>query len=82
MPVMNTDYSNLGRLLRERLAVIADHDFRARDAAAHLAKLQEASEALAAEHQRLRPVLPARLEHFLSRASFDKALAFIEESGG
>lgn len=78
---MNADLNKLGGLLRERLGVIADHSLRGRDPAAHLRKLREVSEALAAEHGRLRPVLPARLNHFLTSASYQKALAFIEAEG-
>ncbi len=81
-PNMSAEMKNLGGLLRERLAVIADHSLRDRDPAAHLRKLQEVSEALGAEHQRLRSVLPARLNHFLASASYQKALAFVEGEGG
>lgn len=76
---MNPDYSPLHTLLRERLAVIADHGFRDRDPAAHLAELQRVSEALVAEHARLKAQLPARLNHFLSQSSFSKALDFLED---
>lgn len=75
---MNPDFSQLHTLLRERLAVIADHAFRDRDPAAHLAALQRVSEALTAEHDRLKSQLPARLNHFLSQSSYSKALDFLE----
>ncbi len=57
--------------------MIADHEFRDRDPDAHLEKLKTVSEAIMAEHAKLKDVLPFRLEHFLSQCSFDKALAFI-----
>jgi len=75
---MDDRFSTLAALLRERLAVIADHALRAADPAAHLHRLQQVSESLTAEHQRVRAHLPARLEHFLSQASYQKALAFLE----
>ncbi|HYF36783.1 MAG TPA: hypothetical protein VD994_15920 [Prosthecobacter sp.] len=75
---MNPEFQTLQALLRRRLEVIADHEFRDRDPGAHLNSLREVSEALAAEHERLRPVLPARLNHFLSQSSLSKALEFLE----
>ncbi len=69
-------------LLRQRRAVIADHAWRDRDAGAHLTALKEVSEALVAEHQKLRPQLPGRLQHYLTQCSYDKAAAWIESGGG
>lgn len=77
---MKTDLSNLEQLLRERLNVIADHAFRDRDSAGHLDKLREVSTALDHEFQKHRAMLPARLNHFMTQASYQKALAFIEAS--
>lgn len=71
-------WPHLESLLNRRRAVIADHAWRDRDADAHLAALREVSEALMAEHARLRPEIPARLHHFLTQCSYDKALAFIQ----
>lgn len=71
-------YTQLAALLRERRTVIADHAFRDADPAAHLESLKRVSEAIAAEHRALSPVLPPMLAHCLERCSFDKALAFIE----
>ena len=73
-----TDLSTLRTLLQQRLDVIADHAFRDRDAAGHLAALKDVSERLMAEHERLRGELPARLNHFLSQSSLSKALEYIE----
>lgn len=73
------DWTALRHLLEERLRVIADHEWRERDAEAHLARLKEVSEALVAEHQRMRSQVPARLNHFLTQASYSKALDWLRE---
>lgn len=78
---MTEDFSVLGTLLQKRLAVISDHALREADPAAQLKALQEVSEAIEAEHQRLRGRLPGRLRHFLEQASYQKALAWIEAPG-
>ncbi len=74
--------NQLASALRQRLEVIADYELRDRDAAAHLKKLQEASEAI----ERCATALPRaetdpQLRHYLERRSYDKALAWIEEEG-
>jgi hypothetical protein len=71
----------LAALLEERLDVIADHAWRDRDAAGHLEQLKSVSERLQQEHQRLRGQLPARLNHYLTQASFSKALEWIRTGG-
>ena len=76
---MNPEFTALHALLQRRLEVIADHEFRDRDTSGHLNSLREVSEALAAEHARLRPVLPARLNHFLTQSSLTKALEYLED---
>lgn len=78
---MPPDYATLEHLLEERVRVIGDRSFRDRDPAGHLRRLAEISDAITREHQRLRPELPARLNHFLSQASYQKALAFIQQAG-
>ena len=63
--------------LRERLALIADEDSR-RDAQGHMERLRQVSgriSKLAAELPR--PVDP-RLQHYLVRCSYSKALEFLE----
>jgi predicted 2-oxoglutarate/Fe(II)-dependent dioxygenase YbiX len=77
------DFTPLAEALRERLAVIADHAHRDRDAAAHLERLIEVSGRIDA----LSAALPAeeldpQFLHYLERRSYDKALAWIEESAG
>lgn len=74
------DYEALRSLLRQRMEIIADHAFRDRDAAAHLEALKQVSEGITAEHQRLRTQLPPRLNHFLTQASFSKALEYLDSS--
>jgi hypothetical protein len=76
------DYEELRGLLRRRIELIADHSFRERDAAAHLEALKQVSEGIMAEHQRLRAQLPPRLNHFLTQASFSKALEYLDSSEG
>jgi hypothetical protein len=66
--------------LQKRLDVIADSELRAKDAEAHLAALREVSEAIDAEHQRLRSHHDGRLRHFLQQASYQKALEWIQAS--
>ena len=69
----------LSNSLRERLSIIADHELRDRDPAAHLKKLQEVSEAI----ERYEAVLSEskvdpKLRHYLERRSYDKALEWLE----
>lgn len=78
---MNPEFNTLHQLLQKRLAVIADHAFRDRDPAAHLEVLKQVSEDLMAEHQSLKPILPSRLNHFLTQSSLTKALDFLEGRG-
>ena len=75
---LNDDLKSTANLLRQRLDVIADTDFRDRDPEAHLEQLKTVSEAIFANHDRLKGRIHPRLEHFLAGCSYDKALAFIE----
>ncbi len=68
----------LADLLRKRREVIADHELRDRDAAAHLQALRQVSEEIMALEAELAPELPPRLAHFLQNCSYDKALHWIE----
>lgn len=76
---MNPEFGTLQALLKRRLALIADHTFRDADGPGHLSVLQQVSELITTEHHRLKPILPARLAHFLQQASFSKALEFLDE---
>jgi len=75
-----SDLASLRALLQRRLDIIAGHAFRDRDAAAHLEALKNVSEEIMAEHQRRRAQLPPRLNHFLTQASFSKALEYLDSS--
>lgn len=75
-----TELDQLGRALRLRLSVIADHGLRDHDPEAHLKKLQEASLLIEeAACPLVESPLHPELRHFLERRSYDKALAWIEE---
>ena len=69
----------LAEALRERLSVIADRDFYARDPAAHLLRLQSASTRIVEIQGQLPAPLNPQLAHYLQRCSYDKALAWLEE---
>jgi hypothetical protein len=73
-------YPELAAALRERLAAIADREHYQRDPAGHLQRLKAAAAAIEAIQQNLPPNVDARLAHFLQRASYDKALAFLESA--
>jgi hypothetical protein len=75
------DYESLASALRDRLTVIADHTHRDRDPTTHLQRLIDASGRI----DELISMLPAdaldpQFRHYLERRSYDKALAWIEES--
>ena len=76
----DNELDQLGRALRLRLSVIADHGLCDHDPEAHLKKLQEASLLI---EEAARPFVESplhpELRHFLERRSYDKALAWIEE---
>lgn len=76
--ITQNELKELSLLLQERLTVIGDHQLRAGDPDRHLQELQRISQALLEVHARLRGRLPARLEHFMTQCSYDKALAFIQ----
>jgi hypothetical protein len=77
---MDSYYSELAEVLRDRLLVIADHETRDRNPEEHLQKLQRLSEKL--EH--LKKSLPKdadpMLVHYLERMSLSKALELVEAS--
>ena len=70
----------LADALRERLAVIADHELRCKDPATQLERLKAASEKIIRIQSQLPQGIPPRLDHFLQGCSYDKALAFLEEN--
>ncbi len=70
--------SELTTLLHRRIAIIADHPWRDRDADSHLAALKDVSEEISAWALAHRIELDARLRHYLANASYQKALAHLE----
>ena len=70
-------FAELADALRERLAVIADHELYTRDPAAHLEKLKAASEKITQLGAALPRPLPGDFAHYLQRASYEKALAWL-----
>jgi len=76
-----TPYTALAAALRERLAVIADREFYARDPAGHLEKLKSVSEQITTLAAALPKPVPGDLAHYIQRASYEKALAWLEAHG-
>jgi hypothetical protein len=75
-------HDDLIQLLRHRQSVIADHEWRDRDAAGQLAALREVSEKISAWAETHQSQIDPRLRHYLANASLAKALAHCEESTG
>ena len=69
--------NELASALRERRALITDKASR-RDSEAHVARLQAVSEKIAALEKKLPSPVDPQLAHFLTRCSYDKALALLE----
>lgn len=78
---MNTEYKLLADALRERIAVIADREFYQRDPSAHLEKLKSVSEQIDARAAALPKPVDGEFAHFIHRASYAKALAWLEARG-
>ena len=78
---MNIEFVELREALQERLDVIADHEFRARDPRAHLERLKAAASRLDEAIAGVRPNCDPQLRHFLDRQSYVKALAWLEQAG-
>jgi hypothetical protein len=62
-----------------RLAVVADHDLRDADPAAHLEKLKQAAGRLDALTTDLPRDCDPMLRHYLERQSYVKAVAWLDE---
>ena len=67
-------HPELQQLLSQRLTVIADHAFRDRDPAAHLQALKDISRKIEAYSQEHYGEFDAKLRHYLTNFSFQKAL--------
>lgn len=74
-------HDDLAQLLCRRRDVISDHEFRDRDTLGHLEALKEVSEAISAWQLAHKAEIDARLDHFLSSCSYDKALVYLESEG-
>ena len=74
-----SELRELATLLEQRLAVIGDTALRDSDPEAQLRQLQEVSESMVEMHSRLKNEgkVPARLDHFLTQCSYNKALDFV-----
>ncbi|MCX8240346.1 MAG: hypothetical protein OSB05_16145 [Akkermansiaceae bacterium] len=72
------NFPDLAKLLEARIAVISDHGFRDRDPGAHLVALKSVSEAIVSWHEAHRSEIDGNLDHFLTGASFQKALLYLE----
>ncbi len=74
--------ADLIEFLRRREAIIADHAWRDRDPVGHLDALKQVSQEISnwagSHHERIDP----RLRHYLANASFQKALAHLENAPG
>lgn len=70
----------LSQALRERLAVISDHELRASHPAEQLSRLKSVSEKIHSLQEHLPPGSDPRLVHFLKNCSYDKALAWLESA--
>ena len=75
---MPDHFAPLAAALRERLATIADRELCQRDPAAHLEKLKNVSEKIAQLAAALPRPLDPNFAHYLQRASYQKALDWIE----
>ena len=73
-------HQKLHSSLKARLDVVADHAFRDRDPAAHLAALKTASATLDAEVSNLPANADPMLKHYLERQSYTKALSWLHEA--
>jgi hypothetical protein len=69
--------ADLREALRERLAIIRDEESR-RDEARHIDRLRAISERIDKLQAALPQPIDPRLNHYLQRRSYEKALEFIE----
>ncbi len=72
------NFPDLAKLLEARITVIADHEFRDRDPEAHLETLKRVSGAIVSWHEAHRGEIDGNLDHFLTGASYQKALLYLE----
>jgi hypothetical protein len=75
---MSELHQKLLTAVKGRLDLVADHDFRDRDPAAHLAALKDAAARLDAEVSTLPANVDPILRHYLERQSYTKALDWLQ----
>jgi hypothetical protein len=75
---MNKAFSDLRDALQERLRIVANHDLRDRDPQSHLHQLKLAASRLDTAIAQLPSQCDPDLRHYLSRQSYLKALAWLE----
>ncbi len=73
-------HPQLQTLLSQRLEVIADRDFYAREPAAHLEALKDVSGKILAYNDAHHAEFDGKLRHFLSNCSYQKALEHLQQS--
>lgn len=73
------NYQELYDAVKARLDVVADHELRTRDSAAHLEKLKSAAFELDDLIGKLPRDTDPQLRHYLERQSFVKALGWLAE---
>jgi hypothetical protein len=73
------ELQSLAQLLERRLAIIADYDLRSHNPQEQLRQLKDVSEAIAAAHSELRSRIDPKLNHYLTQASYEKALAHLRQ---
>ncbi len=74
---MQNTAQELADALRERLAVVADDTSR-RDTARHMTRLKNISERIETLQAQLPKPVDPQLAHYLQRASYTKALEFLD----
>lgn len=77
---MSGSFAELHGALRDRLDVVADHQLRDADPAAHLEKLIAAAGRLDKVVGQMPANTDPMLRHYLERQSYVKALAWLEEN--
>jgi hypothetical protein len=78
---MESALADLAQALRERLAVIRDEESRS-DHSKHIDRLRAVSEKIDRLQESLPPSIDPRLNHYLDRKSYDKALEYLESCSG
>lgn len=73
-------HPDLQNLLRQRVNVISDTGFRDRDPAAHLNALKAVSTEISAYALAHQAEFDAKMRHYLTNSSFQKALEHLESA--